>query len=63
MRAVYELWHDNRTWTFFSTSLEEARKHARKVCKERGWKYHGVLTLGPEIRISPHPTVESPANE
>jgi hypothetical protein len=60
MRTVYELWHDFHTWTFFSTSLEEAREHAQKVCKERGWKYHGVLTLGPEMRISPQPTMPQP---
>lgn len=45
-KRIYELWHDTyHTWTFFSTDIQSAREKAKKVCKERVWKYQGVKPL------------------
>jgi hypothetical protein len=63
MKQIFALWHDFHEWTFFSNSLDEAKEYGMKICKERGWKYHGVTARNPCRPCSPQPTVPSPTNE
>jgi len=56
MKRVFILWHDTDSWTFFSTDIDSAKEKGKRVCKERGWKYHGVTPRWPILFSSPHPS-------